>query len=116
MKCQFGSKRIKSDVWKKYHVLFDLSTKKIVTNYVICEKCDVLVKYNSITCSTTPMQRHNVSCGKSTPITAFLDNITGKKIKFSDSDIRAIRDASVKFIAKDLRPFLSIEGEGTHNH
>lgn len=112
MKWEFASKRIKSDVWKKYRVLFDLSTKKVIANYVICEKCNVLIKYNSVTCSTTTMQRHTANCGKSTPITAYLNNITRNKIKFSDSDIKIVRDAAVKFIAKDLRPFAAIEGEG----
>lgn len=112
MKWESGSKRIKSDVWHKYRVLFDLATKKVIAKYVICERCNVLIKYNPVTCSTTNMQRHTANCGKSTPITPYLNNITSNKIKFSNSDIKTVRDAAVKFIAKDLRPFVAVEGEG----
>lgn len=110
-----SSSRVKSDVWDKFRILFDLSTKKLISNYVICIRCDSLLNYNSASCTTTSMIRHSRNCDKIPKITAYLDRDNVKKINFKDVDVQAVREAAVKFIAKDLRPFNAIEGEGSYS-
>lgn len=110
-----GSNRVKSYVWERFRILFDISSKKLISNYVVCIRCDSLLNYNSASCTTTNLIRHSKNCGKTPKITAYLDRDDIKKINFKDVDVEAIREAAVKFIAKDLRPFRAIEGEGSYS-
>lgn len=105
---ELGKKRIKSTVWEKLFILFDLSSNKIVSNYVLCGDCNNLLKYNAVSCSTTSLQRHICQ----TPITAYYKSKNLDKIKIATADVKSVREAVVKLISKDLRPIVSIEGEG----
>lgn len=108
---KFGVKRFKSEVWGKYHILINPSEDKIVSNYVSCINCNKLVKYFSS--STTSLQRH--TCDTEIKITTFFHTTnTQNKCKISRSDMKKIREAAVKLIAKDLRPFIAIEGDGKY--
>lgn len=110
-KQQFGKKRIKSSVWEKFFILVDSSVNKIVSNCVLCSDCKNLARYNPISCSTTSLQRH--SCQRLTPITAYYKSKNLNEIKIATADVKSVREAVVKLIAKDLRPIGSIEGAGS---
>lgn len=105
---KIGVKRFKSEVWGKFHVLFNPSEDRTVSNYVSCIECNELIKYFSS--STTSLKRH--ACDTERKITTFFGTTDQKKLKIADTDISKIRKAAVKLIAKDLRPFVAIEGDG----
>lgn len=102
--------RIKSNVWNLFELIIDKSTEdqKIVSNFVRCSSCLKYFSYNGQTTST--LLRH-IECGREQPsIRIFLAQKQPLKVK--QIDINNVRDASIKFIVKDLRPYAAIEGDG----
>lgn len=111
------SKRITSDVWDSFVMLVNRDTNNIINGWVQCVKCNRYTPYNGST--TTRLKSHR--CDKpqrnlmsfyvsspSSPSSALSKN----RIQFSKYDKEMIREAAVKFVAKDIRPFYAIEGEG----
>ena len=62
-------------------------------------------------CSENPVNQHSQKATTSRPITAFFKSTQ----KLSQLDKKKLLDASVTFIAKDIRPFKAIEDHGFKN-
>lgn len=110
---KLGHKRPKSSVWESFGQLYDQTTNRMIDNYTICLKCKALT-IASGSC-TTVMLRHE--CQKEETmcvgIEKYLNLQTSKKsTKFSSNEKSKIKMACVNFVAKDLRPFYAIEGDG----
>lgn len=104
------SARLKSNVWELFQLIVDESTeeKKVVSNFVVCSSCKKLFAYNGETTST--LLRH-APCGKGqASMKKFL--VAKKQTAFKEIDIKNIRDAAVKFVVKDYRPFYAVDCEG----
>lgn len=103
--------RSSSNVWEVFQSIIDETTepKRIVSNFVKCSCCSQFLTYNGQT--TTVLLRHMSKCGNHQPsILKFL--VSKKSITFKEIDIASVREAAMKFVVKDLRPFYAIEGDG----
>lgn len=102
--------RLKSNVWGLFKLIVDESTeeKKVISNFVICSSCMKFFAYNGETTST--LLRHS-ACGKGQPsMNKFV--VKKKATEFKEMDIKNVREAAMKFVVKDYRPFYAIECEG----
>lgn len=104
-------RKIRSVAWTKFHQIFDETngSSVLVKNWVKCIKCESFVKYNG---ETTSKLLAHICSDQRNQITNFIHSNEPKDIAFSADDIKSIRDASSKFIVKDVRPYYAIEGEG----
>lgn len=102
--------RIKSNVWELFQMIIDETTeeKSVVSNHVRCSSCSKFFAYNGET--TTSLLRHS-SCGKQhSSLFKFLVN--KKPTEFNKIDLNNVREAAMKFVVKDRRPYYAIEGDG----
>lgn len=104
-KKELFTSRITSSVWERFHVILDRTTNNVISGFVKCIECGHFVEYNGST--TSNLKNHKCNRKKIEQ-----NHLTRIVRKFHQSDIEAVRNASVKFVVEDLRPFLAIEGEG----
>ena len=110
----------KSSVWTDFSFVYFFkeytSAPLQYTGYVLCCFCKNPLKHNRSTSGTTHLRDHLTHCSEnpvnqysqkattSRPITAFFKSTQ----KLSQLDKKKLLDASVTFIAKDIRPFKAI--------
>lgn len=102
--------RIKSNVWEMFQMIIDESTEEwsVVSNHVRCSSCSKFFTYNGE--AATALLRHS-SCGKQrSSLFKFLVN--KNPTKFNKIDLNNVREAAMKFVVKDRRPYYVIEGDG----
>lgn len=109
---QRSKRRHSSDVWEKFKII--KYNDLCVPNFVFCTKCEAFCSYNGSTTTRLIAHKCIVDVNQNS-----IDNIEGfevepkkPKIKFTQDDLKIVRNAASKFIVKDLRPFYAIEGEG----
>lgn len=109
------TKRISSDVWNTFVMLVNVDTNDIINGWVQCVKCNRYIPYNGST--TTRLRSHRCDKPQRNLISSYVSSPSSpsslkNRIQFSKYDKDIIREAAVKFVAKDIRPFYAIEGEG----
>ena len=110
------NERGKSDVWKNFSLVVDADTNETV-GYVKCKRCGDLLQYDSKRTGNSPLNRHmeKVTCKSSGglllqgDITSY---VTTAPKKFTQKSKSRLILKCVGYCCKDVRPFLSIEGEG----
>lgn len=95
----------KSEAWEIFNEIIDKSNLKVVSNFVMCSQCCRFQEYNGET--TSNLIRHKCVERQRT-----LDSFINKKTKIIQEDLNKVKGACVKFIAKDLRPYNAMEGDG----
>lgn len=99
---------ISSGVWVDFRRMMVSEENCLIENYVWCLHCKHPIAYLGST--TTRLKDHQRKC----PARPF-DEANDKSkatITFKLAELEQIKDAAAKFIVKDIRPFLAIEGEG----
>lgn len=99
------SKAIKSNVWSIFHEIVDKSNSNIVSNFVKCTKCDKFQPFKGPT--TTQLNRHKCSSRQQN-----LLSFVSKKTTVKKEDLENLKNACVKFVVKDIRPYFAVEGDG----
>lgn len=109
IKNENDERRLRSNVWKLFQLIVDKSTEKIVSNYVRCSSCLIFFPYNGET--TSVLLRH-IPCnnGPQPLISKFLTS--NKYTQFKQNDIDSVKEAAVKFVVKDRRPYYAVQGDG----
>lgn len=89
-----------------------MEPKRVVSNFVKCSCCSTFFAYNGET--TTLLLRHILKCAPNQPsISNFF--AVKKPITIKEIDMARLREAAIKFVVKDLRPFYAIEGDGLND-
>lgn len=103
----------RSKVWCFYkHIV--TKDNIVYNNKTACPKCKCVFNYEKKANSTSAMRRHE--CFKDYLANAGQDNSIDDIMKNVPSNIKnTLRRAEVAFVAKDLRPFAALEGEGMHD-
>lgn len=101
-----SSRKVKSEVWLLFHEIVDTSNSKVISNFVRCSKCNEFQEYNGS--STTQLNRHKCSKPQQT-LDLF---VKSNKTKIKEEDFEKVKNACVKFITKDIRPYYAVEGDG----
>lgn len=103
--------KIKSVVWKKFHVISHASTNQLIQNWVQCTACSSFIPYHN---NTTSRLKDHVCKRNENQLS--MDNFVSREketpINFLKEEIQNIREAACKFIVSDIRPFYAVEGEG----
>lgn len=106
-KNEIFSGRISSIAWNQFHVILDANNNQTIDDYVVCIKCCDFVEYNGSTTSNLINHKCNTNRFKSINYQS-----EERARQFNPNHIQKIRDALVKFVTLDIRPFYAIEGEG----
>lgn len=95
------------DVWKYFKIIMDDKSNPV--NFVICLKCDEILKYDSWITGTSSLTKHLEACMKPTEerITQFFNPVS---IRSEVKD--QIADSAALMCAQDLRPFEFVAGAG----
>lgn len=102
------SKRFKSAIWTVCHEIYDELGEK-VQNVVYCTKCEKVFKYSRTHGTTTILNHGCLSVpNDQTKIDAFAT--TTKPIAASDKF--KVKESAMSFVAKDIRPFEALNGNG----
>lgn len=99
---------ISSGVWLDFRRMLVPEENTVVENIVFCAHCRTTVAYYGTT--TTRLRDHQRKCSKR-PLDDRTDN-SKSTINFKLEELAQLKESSVKFIVKDVRPFAAIEGEG----
>lgn len=99
--------RCSSKVWDRFHIIFNTIVNEVINNFVKCTHCGDFVEYNGNT--TSNLLNHK--CRNMNKKSIFEEQAKVQR-QFDRKDIDAIRNATVKFVSFDIRPFFAIEGEG----
>ena len=108
-------KVMRSDVWKHFNEVFNATTKEY-EGYVVCKRCNSMFAHDKKKSGTSRLSNHAKVClnDKSSEkvtqpsVRAFFQKTSGlpAKVKMEFSN------ACIKFVAKDMRAFKAIEGDG----
>lgn len=102
------SKGFKSAIWTVCHEIYDELGEK-VQNVVYCTKCEKVFKYSRTHGTTTILNHGCLSVpNDQTKIDAFAT--TTKPIAASDKF--KVKESAMSFVAKDIRPFEALNGNG----
>lgn len=104
-KSEVHAGRCSSTVWDRFHIIVNTADNEIIQNFVKCINCGEFIEYNGST--TSNLRNHKCRHMKS-----IRHEQSNARRQFDRKDIDAIRDATVKFVAFDIRPFFAIQGEG----
>ena len=99
----------KSAVWKNFSLVEDEHGKDLP--FAACKHCHVAFSFTGRQSGTSTLRRHKCSKlrdASQPPITLMAP--CKKTITQADKDIA--RNASVDFVCRDLRPFVTVQGEG----
>ena len=108
----------KSIVWKTFYLVHE-SSSNVYTGYVQCQQCKTLFKHDKAKSGTTHLNLHLKRCkmaeksdGQGTSgIQTKMSSFCGKTSPLPGSAKFKVVDACVEFVAADLRPFKSVEGQ-----
>lgn len=107
-----NTRKSTSEVWKTFCLLLNIETHETVKGWAQCILCQEFAKYNGVT--TSGLKAHK--CEKTQrDLTSFFEpssSSSSTKITFTKNDFNVIRDATIKFVAKDIRPISAIDGRG----
>lgn len=101
--------------WTVFRLVYD-ENDKILQDYYFCSRCHEIYHLNLST-SGECLKRHAAKCvqpATTSKITDFLvpEFEAAKRRKIKPEDRKLVRDASIEFVVKDMRPISSINGEG----
>lgn len=111
-----GPKFKSEDTWSKWRQIFD-EADILIKNFYYCIVCEAI--YNiDISNSGRCLKKHAIECVGSGVTENRIDDHfapayhASKKKKISIDDKSAVREATIKYIVCDMRPILSIKGNG----
>lgn len=97
-----------AEYWRSYQLVVD--TKGIATGFLRCRFCNRIDTYDSYK-GCRPLKAHAVDCNALSKTTSIRSYIK-KEISITKEEKTALSLSALEFCYKDIRPFLSIEGEG----
>lgn len=100
---------IRSAAWLDFRRMLIRDPNVLIENLVWCIHCKEMVPYLGTT--TTRLLEHSRKC-KDRPLYVTGDGDGEAKITFKLNELKQLRDAAAKFVVKDLRPFVAVEGDG----
>lgn len=103
-----GSQSITSGVWLECRRMLVREPNVLIDNYVWCMHCKNSLPYYNNT--TTKIWEHLRKC-QHKPFEESNANAPST-IKFKMNELQDLRNAAARFVVKDVRPFIAIEGEG----
>lgn len=113
------TKRKVSGIWKYVLEIFELKDgrEQLIKQFVQCSICKLVMKYDSKKLGTNHISNHINKHPQSQPkpvggtILGFLSTKETERV-VSTADKEKVLKSAVKFVAKDLRPFESVQGDG----
>lgn len=87
------TRRVRSDVWKKFHSIHDKSTDEQLTRFFVCIDCNGLVHNNATNGNTNIFLRHKCTASDTN------NNVTSAMV-ISNTDKDKLKTAVAKFVAK----------------
>lgn len=105
-----NTRKSTSEVWKTFCLLLNIETHETVKGWAQCILCQEFAKYNGVT--TSGLKAHKCETDQQDLRSFFKSSSPSTKITFTKNDFNVVRDATIKFVAKDIRPISAIEGEG----
>lgn len=102
-------RKVRSGVWRKFAEIFEFdatNTKSKVKHFFYCTVC-CKIEYNPYEDGNTNRLLRHVCYEKNNE-----SEKNNGKIIVRKSDKESLKVAAAKFVSKDLRPFIAIEGEG----
>lgn len=103
-------KRLSSNVWKSFLLVFDATNNRKIANWVKCSKCSDFCRYNGVT--TSKLLKHKCLKNGQPTIGNFFASTSTRLVKLSKTEVTQVRDAASEFIVKDIRPYYALEGSG----
>lgn len=112
---RFRMKRKHGLTWTVFHLIYD-ENDEILQDYYFCSRCHEIYHLN-LSKSGQCLKRHAAKCVPTKTLSKITDYLVpdfeaAKRRKIKREDKISVRDASIEFVVKDMRPISSINGEG----
>lgn len=110
-----GVKRsVVSVVWEEFFQIYDVENNNDIANWYVCLACNEPIENIYGGGTTVKFHRHIKYCrGKIEGMKTIVDYFhKPKRIKVSEKHIENFKEATVRFVSEDLRPYSAIEGNG----
>lgn len=101
--------KLRSEVWTKFHEIFFMDTSQKIDHFYYCVECADIIDNLYLDGNTNRFKRH-VCIDNNNNNDGNVNN--NSKLVISKLDKDKLKTASVKFVAKDLRPYFALECEG----
>lgn len=98
-----SNKKSRSIVWNTFNEIFSSESNEKIEYYYFCIECEAIVHNPNQDGNTNRLLRH---------ICTEEDAKGIKSVKIKSVDVEKLKIAAAGFIAKDLRPYFSVECEG----
>lgn len=106
-------KRCRSKIWARFHEIREVATNKLIENFYYCLKCEAVLFSSSSDGNTNAFHRHQCfDSDEEMGATKKRKTNNENHILVKDDDKLALKIASAKFVAVDLRPYHAIDCQG----
>lgn len=97
-------------IWEHLHEVFDKETKEQIKGFVVCKKCEKVMRYDSKTLGTNHLTNHLKTHGNERLHS--MNEFVMKTKELTKTDKNMVLNACVNFVCKDLRPYSAVVGDG----
>lgn len=99
----------RSNIWKQFHEIHEMTTQDKIQFYYFCVVCDQIVYNHTKDGNTNKFRRHICYNKENESLEA---NTVSKSLFIKSEDKDHLKTAAVKLVCKDLRPYYAIECDG----